>query len=412
MLVCHNTPFSNTDLDNNKLPYYKANRLLWKWARCEGVDGCEVVHEAELSMNKAPPPAPKRAEPAPRPVKRLTHEDRVNNTLDGLLAAAEALARFKHWLHAPEVPRRSSPAPTAKREQHPTIAPLDIQEIPGAMRRLLMPVSAMLMERWFAGALNYSPTDKDEALCINQDGQPYPDDMYDMRSIKLEWILGYARAKVQYMALQQRERLTTPRAVESLSKCLSRVRASDTTIDALALCNGNLAELHKRFQFQFVGVESTFGQKLDEFILKRLTNGGLPDDLTGALGSFNIYAAVAYAEFNRGASHATVNSIYLYVRDNYTFSDRSGDQSQYLGHWNHKRVVLVPATAAAGIAGIRWLDYPVVVDGKRSRDNIYYPIRNKSFREWQQRHRRGGDFIIFSDYRCVTLPQPIEIEFS
>ncbi|RQS22728.1 hypothetical protein DIE03_29000 [Burkholderia sp. Bp8992] len=280
------------------------------------------------------------------------------------------------------------------------------------MRRLLMPVSARLMERWFAGALNYSRTDRDEALCINQDGQPYPPDMYDMKSVKLEWVLKYARAEAQYMALQQRERLTTPRAVESLHKCLSRVRTPDTTIDALALCNGNLAELHKRFQFQFAGVESTFGQKLDEFILKRLTNSGLPDDLTGALGSFNIYAAVAYAEFDRGARRATVTSIYLYVRDNYTFSDRTDEQSQYLGHWNHKRVVLVPAAAAAGIAGIRWLDYPVVVEGKRSRDNIYYPIRNKSFREWQLRHQRGGDFVIFSDYRCVTLSHPIEIEFS
>ncbi|MCA8021987.1 DUF6402 family protein [Burkholderia metallica] len=27
--------------------------------------------------------------------------------------------------------------------------------------------------------------------------------------------------------------------------------------------------------------------------------------------------------------------------------------------------------------------------------NVYYPVRNNSFREWQQRHRRGGDFVIF-----------------
>lgn len=336
----------------------------------------------------------------------------MNNSLDDLLAAAEALARFKTWLHTPSAPKSPKPAPSAQRQKEPAIAPLDIQEIPGAMRRLWMPVSARLMERWFAGALNYSPTDKDEMLSINQDGQPYPDDMYDMRSIKLEWILKYPRAKAQYVALQQRERLTTPRALSALHKCLSRVRSPDEVIDAMALCNGNLVELHKRFQFQFAGVESTFGQKLDEFILQRLTNSGLPDDLTGALGSFNIYAAVAYAEFNREASRATVTSIYLYVRDNYTFSDKGDAQSQYLGHWNHKRVVLVPAAGAAGIVGMSWLDYPVVVGGKRSRDNIYYPVRNKSFREWQQRHRRGGDFIIFSDYRCVTLPQPIEIVFS
>ncbi|PXX32462.1 hypothetical protein NA66_1012133 [Burkholderia pyrrocinia] len=404
--------FSDTAVSNNKIPYYMANRLLWKWARCEGIDGCEIVRETKLSMDQAPPPLPAPPEPARRSVKRLTHKDRVNKSLDDLLPVAEALARFKKWLDTPDAPKHSEPAPTAEREKKQAIAPLDIQEIPGAMRKLSMPVSARLMERWFAGALNYSPTDKDEALCINQDGQPYPADMYDMRSIKLEWILNYPRAKAQYLALQQRQRLTTPRAVEALRKCLSRVRTPGATIDALSLCNGNLVELHNRFQFQFAGVESTFGQKLDEYLLKRLTNSGIPDDLTGALGSFNIYAAVAYAEFNREARRATVTSIYLYVRDNYTFSDKSDNQSQYLGHWNHKRVVLVPAAGAAGIASLPWLDYPVVVEGKRSRDNIYYPVRNKSFREWQQRHRRGGDFIIFSDYRCVTLPQPIEIVFS
>ncbi|QVN11913.1 hypothetical protein JYG37_01525 [Burkholderia sp. LAS2] len=119
----------------------------------------------------------------------------MDNTLNALVAAAEALGRFKKWLDTPQEPARSAPAPPAEHEKDPTIAPLDIQEIPGAMRRLFMPVSARLMERWFAGALNYSPTDRDEALCINQEGQPYPPDMYDMKSVKLEWVLKYPHGR-------------------------------------------------------------------------------------------------------------------------------------------------------------------------------------------------------------------------
>ncbi|WP_404822597.1 DUF6402 family protein [Burkholderia metallica] len=49
----------------------------------------------------------------------------------------------------------------------------------------------------------------------------------------------------------------------------------------------------------------------------------------------------------------------------------------------------------AGAADIPWVEYPVAVGDVRVAGNVYYPVRNNSFREWQQRHRRGGDFVIF-----------------
>ncbi|MEK6357695.1 MAG: DUF6402 family protein [Burkholderia cenocepacia] len=48
----------------------------------------------------------------------------------------------------------------------------------------------------------------------------------------------------------------------------------------------------------------------------------------------------------------------------------------------------------------------------RVRENVYYPVRNSSFRQWQLRHQRGGDFVIFSDYRYITLRQPIQLRFA
>ena len=56
--------------------------------------------------------------------------------------------------------------------------------------------------------------------------------------------------------------------------------------------------------------------------------------LTGSLGSFNFYAAIGNATFDLDARHATVTSIVVYVKDNYTFTDDTGKPSQYLGHWS------------------------------------------------------------------------------
>lgn len=396
-----------------KIPYYKVNRILWRWKRYGAENGCCPVPDLDISMNKAPPPllthpAPK---PSPKPpVKSLTHVDRVNNTFDGLLSAAEGISRFKKWLDAPEPPKPPKPAPV-KEEKRQAVPPFDIQEISGAMRKEFMPMSATLMEKWFAGELNYSPTQQDEVNGINQNGQPYPPSMIDKTTIKLDWVLKHARAKAAYESLQTYERLTTPRAIEALGHALTPLRASYGKVDAWELSGQDIPTLHKKFQFQLAGVESTFGQKLDQLITRGKNNAGVPDDLTGSLGSFNFYAAVGYATFNREATRATITSIILYVKDNYTFTDKAGEISQYLGHWSRDGVIIVPTTGAAGLAGIPWPDYPVAVGDIRVRGNVYYPVRNSSFRRWQRIHGRGGDFIVYSDYRFVTLPQPIEIAF-
>ncbi len=60
--------------------------------------------------------------------------------------------------------------------------------------------------------------------------------------------------------------------------------------------------------------------------------------LTGALGSFNFYAAIGLACFSLDVDKrlmtVEVKGIWVYVKDNYTFSDLRDERSQYLGHWN------------------------------------------------------------------------------
>lgn len=68
----------------------------------------------------------------------------------------------------------------------------------------------------------------------------------------------------------------------------------------------------------------------------------VPDDLTGALGTFSFYAALGNVYFNHASRVARVKSIYVYVRDSYSFRDDDEFVSQYLGHWNQSGVYLAP----------------------------------------------------------------------
>lgn len=172
---------------SQKLSYYSINKLVWRWNKKEGA---WIVPEEKLSFDNPPPKLPNvmapRAEPSP--------PKRKPQPGDGLLKAIELHSRFKTWLDTPDPPK----PPKQVRAQEPKqdrVPPFDIQEIPAAMRKEFMPVSAQLMERWFAGALNYSPTDLDERRGTNQDGRPYPPSMIDRTSIKLDWVLKYTRAK-------------------------------------------------------------------------------------------------------------------------------------------------------------------------------------------------------------------------
>lgn len=380
------------------LSYYKINKLIWRWSE---KDGAHIMPDVSLSLDR-PPPALEKSEAPPAAIPKKP-KPQVG---DGLLKMMELHSRFKTWLETPAPPKR--PGHVLAPETQPAVPPFDIQEIPGAMRKEFMPVSAKLMERWFAGALNYSPTQLDEAKGINQDGLPYPPSMIDKTTIKLDWVLKHARAKVAYDFLQTHDRLTTPRAIQALRRILGSLQASHEWVDTWKFSDKDIVNLHRNFEFQFAGVESSLSQKFDQFIAREASSAGVPDDLTGSLGSFNFYAAVGFARFN--GNRATISAIIIYIKDNYTFTDEVGEPSQYLGHWSRNGVIIVPATGAAGLAGIRWPDYPVAVGDARVPGNVYYPVRNDSFRKWQQIHHRGGDFIIYSDRRYITLRQPIEIE--
>ena len=424
--------------DNEEIPYYKINKLLWRWKH---QDGARVVREVSLSMDKAPPPLPVPPEPpvAKAPAPKLPKPDALTNVLDNIESMANTFSRFKAWLDAPEPPKPPPPPPKPVKKVE-TVPPFDIQEIPGAMRKEMMPVSAKLMERWFAGRLNYSLTAEDEEDEINQEGKPYPPDMYDTSTVTLNWVLGFPRAKEKFDYLIN-EGIRSPEARKVLRDKFSRKYKDQYegtykyrifAIDNSDLATNDPTDLHDQWQFQRAAVDGTFEEKIALLLEAKLKNNGSPDDLTGALGSFNFYAAVAHAiiswDTDAGKSKAVVTGIYVYVKDGYTFTDKKGARSQYLGHWSKDRVIVVPYDATAekisrlpynkgvpivtpsvsALATVAF-PFPVAIASMAIKGNVYYPVYNSSFRQWAIKHQRGGDFIVYTDRRYVPVNPPIEV---
>lgn len=45
-------------------------------------------------------------------------------------------------------------------------------------------------------------------------------------------------------------------------------------------------------------------------------------------------------------------------------------------------------------------------------EHVYYPVRNRDFRAWQEAHQRGGDFLVYSDMQHLALREPIRVDLG
>lgn len=398
-------------IEEKKIAYLKSSNFLRLWSERE----CEVceVEGVGLSMARPAPRllyarpvevVPERAvKEVPVPKKKVP-EDPYLNVFNAMLKTANAVADFSEWLNRP--PEKMAAVAVQKTKAllatppSRKVPPFDIQDVPKAMRKLHMPMAAKLQERWFAGQENYSQTSEDLRNEIDQNGVPYGPAMFDSTTIKMDWVLSFARAKKAFNELMQ-DRLRTPNALKILRDKLLPYRNRHEVL-GWNIAKSNFLDFHRKFQFQLVAVNATWGQRIGSFLNRMVTAGGVPDDLTGALGAFNLYVAVRYAQIDRSAGYAIVTDVSVYVRDPYEFSD-----DQYLGHWNPSHVAIVPAHQLT--AGSGWLEYPVIDGSIYDKDSVLSPVTNRSYREWRSRHGQGGDFIIYTDRLNIRLATPIRV---
>ncbi|WP_234193539.1 DUF6402 family protein [Pseudacidovorax sp. NFM-22] len=387
-----------------RVTFLKSNNFWRTWKPedgnvCTSDDVCLRLDRAPPKLLHPPPSAQTSARPAAPPApppRRPAKKDPAVAMLESAIAVAEAVGTFKAWLRSPPPPPRPAPPPPAAPAPKP-VPPFDIQDVPKAMRKLAMPMAAKLQERWFAGYENYSRTPDDLRDELDQHGTRYAKAMVDETTITMDWVLSFPRAKrmlteLVELSVYQPKALTTLRA--KLRPYVNRgfLIAWNEAADFL--------DYHKKFQFQFASVNATWGQRIASFLDRSLVADGVPDDLTGALGSFNLYAAVKFASFQLYPASAVLHEVFVYVRDPYEFSDE-----QYLGHWNSEHVAVVPAHQVAG----GWLKYPVVQGNPHAKDAVLYPVTNADYRAWRQKHGRGGDFLIYTKPLSVRLPRPLRI---
>ena len=396
-------------IEEKKIAYLKSSNFLRLWSERE----CEVceVEGVGLSMARAAPPllharpveaVPERAVKEVSVPKKKVPEDPYLNVFNAILKTADAVADFSDWLKRPPAASLSSAIANALPKLPPArkVPPFDIQDVPKAMRKLHMPMAAKLQERWFAVQENYSRTSDDLQNELDQHGVRYMPAMIESTTIKMDWVLSFSRAKKAFEDLIK-QRLILPVARDILRKKLTPYRNRSDLV-AWNAAGSDFFRFHQMFQFQLIKVNATWGQRIEEFLIRFATASGVPDDLTAALGSFNLYAAIQYAYFDHANRAAVVTHVSVYVRDPYEFSD-----DQYLGHWSPSHVAVVPAHQLD--SGKGWLDYPVMEGSIYAQDSTLYPVTNKHYSDWRAKFGQGGDFIIYTDRLSVKLDRPIQI---
>jgi Family of unknown function (DUF6402) len=145
------------------------------------------------------------------------------------------------------------------------------------------------------------------------------------------------------------------------------------------------------------------------------------------LGSFKLYvmpSKITVDYYREGTITVTITEVFVYARKMFTFRAESGNEGGYLGSFNKKGVIFVDPRsesmqanfksyyqgAAIKLAKPAGIGKHVATKENLSEDNIYWNVTKDDVAQWQDTYQQGGDFIIFSDFRRVSVREPIVVE--
>jgi hypothetical protein len=234
----------------------------------------------------------------------------------------------------------------------------DITWIPKIMRSKQWPIGAILMQEWLRAPSNIRPSTIE--LTPNNFGPPL------LNVIKMDWVLGYSRAKAVYDGML-REKIWVNTAGKK--QIVSMLKASGIVASALAnpekaVSFGNLDSS------DVIKAENAYIQS------RSCSNGIVQDDLAAALANFNFRVGVkGFATAKAGNINVTINEIGIYVKDSYDFINDGSFQwgclchDQPLGSW------------AEGVGS----------------------VSNDTFNNWRTANNKGGDFLIYSDIKTSKI---------
>lgn len=423
-----------------KVPYYTMKRSFFRkkvWKEHAGSSGAVPIHTSQtisyerLALGSPVPPKPTKEQ----------------------LQAMQMAGKGKESVATESPPQPTPPQPRKNAQTKPGVLDaeeqeklpvFDLQDIPSALERIGWPIAAKIARKWFSSPKHIWDDDPNSV-------QPIDDSI-----VTLNWALKYAGVRDRFNELLH-ESIYSEHAVALIKgkirqyadKVFSETQSSkpnlnlDTSRDTTDL---RKFHLDWQFQRQKVGTLDTL-------------DGRLMTDISGALGNFLFYAAIGrvevfgekYFDYRTNPYQycidavAQLTHVYIYLKDNYSFNDKDPSKSQYLGHWNKRGMILAYTVAANDLLGqfkpklkskylneseefekigINW-DYLInkkevdkPVDRRTSffrkfiERDVYWPVYNKSYNEWREKHGRGGDFMIYSKPQLYKLKTPITIKLG
>lgn len=248
-----------------------------------------------------------------------------------------------------------------------------IDQIPDAMEKMGWKIAPQLMRHWFSLKPSYKFTEDTKRVLLRSDARTIPNDRFNDTIVKMEWARPFIKDKLQ----ERMKNWDSPAGIAELSNRLKSAGYSPNMCIPLGMSD-SARVLDATAQVNTISV----GGLLDTI-----------DDWYGAIGNANLkYAVSGYSGTHQKRPSFFVDRVGVYIKDTYDFVDGNRVTSETLGVWGKDRVLTKAESSAylssygAGLFGIlarKW--------------SGFVPVYNSDFREWQDKHNAGGDFIVFSD---------------
>ncbi len=234
---------------------------------------------------------------------------------------------------------------------------MDITKIPGIMRKKNWTEGARIMETWFSRPPFIKPA------------YSTPPHLVD-----IDWALGFGATKDTYNKMINERVWANEPAKKEIKRWLTKQNLLNQSKNSF----GDLTKTGEQLEEDYVNYRAV-GSYLYYYYDYYYYSG--MNDLTATLGRFVLRVAIAGTVEPTSIMNqhkVTVNEIGIYIRDTYDFE---GDQS--LGYWSESNNSVSYLNPLAG-------DH----------------VSNESFRDWRSANGHGGDFLVFSNVKRLTVLNP------
>ncbi|MDE9429607.1 DUF6402 family protein [Xenorhabdus bovienii] len=250
-----------------------------------------------------------------------------------------------------------------------------LNEIPNSMKKMGWEMAPKIMRYWFERP-KIEFTQEEKVRYIKEiDSIDIPKDRVNDSIVKMEWAMNFNQVKEATEELVQK--WASPNGIKLLKKRLSvnsnKIGYSDSAIELDTYAQVNYKEI---------------GSLTDTI-----------DDYFGAIGKATLKLAVrGYVDKIKTKNVFITEGLGIYLKDSYDFFN----PDEFLGVWSRDGVLSKVKTAVyMGFYNDNmWRE---LATGEYSK---HVPVYNRNFREWQKKHNKGGDFIVFSDVLWISpLPK-------